>query len=214
MEVTASPSVAHVPLTLAQVIMILIDSIEGYWGGKLRRARRTMALGARMLLVSQRIEALLARFEAGEILWRGRRPRRAAEPVGKVPAAEADEEKLRGPYRLPSAYGWLAEAYPQTAIYYGPDLIMAMKQPQMQALMRATPEVARLMRPIFRMLALEDDVLLVPEGYDDAPGAAVPVAETRSGGGDVPDMVADDPAGTRPDIPMGGDCKIATPDVA
>jgi hypothetical protein len=195
MEVIAEPSGTRLPLTLMQVIEILIVSIEGYWGGKLRRARRTLALGARLLKVSERIEELLARLEAGETLWFGRRARQAAKPAAKA-APEHDGEVLRGPYRLPSAYGWLTEAYPQTAVYYGNDLIAAMQLPKMQALMLATPEVARLMRPVFRMLALPDDVLLVPKGYDGA-DVEEPVSTVD---GDVapPDAAVAEPAMEHP----------------
>jgi hypothetical protein len=116
----------------------------------------------------------MKRFKAGEVLWRKRAAKAAVarEPVLAVAAevaapAEAKPERpaVMRKSRLPSAHGWLADTLPVTAVYYGPDLITAMQQADMQALMRATPEVAWIMRPIFRMLALEEDVLLVPEGY-------------------------------------------------
>jgi hypothetical protein len=184
MEATAEPSASNEPLTLMQVLAMVLASVEGFWLEKMIRSRRAAAVAARLARASERIEALLARFQAGEVLWRAPRAKPQAEDAPEptvaaaaeaVPVCEEDAPPRRKrPYRLPSQYGWLAETLPVTAVFYCQDLIAAMQLADMQALMRATPEVARIMRPIFRMLALEDDVLKVPDGYVPGPPTASP----------------------------------------
>jgi hypothetical protein len=51
-----------------------------------------------------------------------------------------------------------------------------METEEMQRLMGATPQVARTMRPIFRMFGLDETVLKVPAGY----GAAAVVADPNN----------------------------------
>jgi hypothetical protein len=54
---------------------------------------------------------------------------------------------------------------PNVAVTFGSALEAAFQTDEMRALMLATPEVARMAGPVFRMLGLEEQVLLVPEGY-------------------------------------------------
>ncbi len=161
MILTTSLPLTPIPLTLMQVLAMMVSSVEGFCRERALRVRQMLGLVFRLTRASARIAVLLKRFRAGTLVWRKRAPQ---VPKAAVQCGGASDA-LRPPsrrYPLPSEPGWLCTKAPLTAIYCGVDLITAMQQPEMQALMRATPEVARLMRPIFRMLALSDSLLLIP----------------------------------------------------
>jgi hypothetical protein len=86
-------------------------------------------------------------------------------------ALQAARAKLARPrtelYGLPPHHGWLNEQLPNVAVFVGSDLQAAFSTEEMRALMLKTPVVARLAGPVFRMLGLDEQVLLVPEGYTD-----------------------------------------------
>jgi hypothetical protein len=160
MELTIAPSATYKLPTLRQVFRRISLSVAGFCKKKMVSACKTVGVTLRLERAALRIEHLLARFRKGEILWRKRPARPAAD--GRKPRAS------KPGLGLPSDPGWLAEALPLTAIYHGGDLTLLMQQDEMQALMGATPQVRRIMLPIFKMMALDNDVLKVPEGYGEA----------------------------------------------
>ncbi len=157
MEVCVHPDALIAPLSLRQVFQRVTQSVAAFCREKMISARKAVGVMLRLERASARIDVLMRRFRRGELAWR----LRAARVAPDAPVARGERKPALG---LPNGFGWLGEELPMTAIYYGPALTIAMQDAEMQALMRATPEVARIMRPIFRMLALDEAVLLVPEG--------------------------------------------------
>ncbi len=142
---------------------MVVSSVEAFCEERALRVRLMLGVVFRLTRASARIAVLLKRFRAGTLVWRKPVPR-----VRKVSAERAvDRDKLPPPsrrYPLPAVRGWLSDKVPTTAIYCSAILMETMQDPEMQALMRTTPEVARLMWPIFEMLSLDTSLLLVPEG--------------------------------------------------
>jgi hypothetical protein len=163
MELTATPCATAKPPTLREVFRRITDSVTGYCREKLFSARKTVGVTLRLERAAAHIDRLMRRFRRGELIWRKRAPRAAVQQDDKQPAAR------KPGLGLPCEPGWLADELPLTAIYHGPALHAAMQGEEMQALMGATPEVARTMRPIFRMFWLDEDVLKVPAGHPRAP---------------------------------------------
>jgi len=130
-----------------------------------------------------RMERLTARFRAGRL----RRPGpRAVRPVAAV-AVRADVGQQLWPRdptaklprdptaKLPRRFGWLVRAASWHAAAYTGQLRLVLAQPEMVALLAATPQAARILRPLCRMLAVETALL-----HPRVEGAAVaePAAET------------------------------------
>ena len=183
MEFVVAPNESNAPPTLREVFRNIAYSVAGFCREKLFTSRKAVGVTLRLERAAARIDRLMRQFRRGKLVWRPRSPR-------IVPPEQAANRSLsRKPgLGLPSHFGWLAAELPLTAIYYGSVLPIVMQQDEMQALMRATPDVARTMRPIFRMFGIKDDVLKVPEGHGSTKVeavAAVIVAE--------PVVVATDP---------------------
>jgi len=103
-------------------------------------------LWTRLRHVSQRLAALAARAAAGRALTRRPRSRHVAPPT---PARRAP-----APWpRLPRKFAWLVRLVPEAACY-GPQLHHLLSEPEMAALLAASPQARRLLRPLCRMLAV------------------------------------------------------------
>ena len=67
----------------------------------------------------------------------------------------------------PGRFGWLVRAASYQAAGYGCQLQHVLEQPEMIELLKASPQAARLLRPVCRMLAIETSLLhpgvVVPE---------------------------------------------------
>ncbi len=174
------------PKSVKLVLEQLMESVEAFWRDNSLPTKHGVGVTQRVLRLQSRVEVLLERFRAGKVMWRRRRPSMvgdSAVPEVVVPldpaeaaaaadvAAQAEARATWGkPVRkpvcgLPAYYGWLCEQMPNVAITLGSDLERAFSSDEMRALMRATPEVARMAGPVFRMLGLNDALLLVPDGY-------------------------------------------------
>lgn len=95
-----------------------------------------------------RIERMLMRFRAGR-LWRV--AHRAAR-LGAIRQANCALPRL---LRLPRRFGWLVRAGGYRAAGFGSQLQAALQTPEMAALLAASPEAGRILRPLCRALAFE-----------------------------------------------------------
>jgi hypothetical protein len=179
----ATALAAIIPDSVKDVLEKLMLSVDAFWQDNRLPTKRAVAVTQRLLRLSDRIEVLLARFRAGKVKWRKRAERVAvaAAPGPEVSLDPAEAAALadaalhaakaraaRGRTKvhgLPPHYGWLGEQMPGVAITAGSDLEAAFRTEEMCALMLATPEVARIAGPVFRMFGLDEQVLLVPDGY-------------------------------------------------
>ena len=148
-------------------------------------------LWTRLQHVSQRLAALAARAAAGRALTRRRvaplPPARRVPPTPWVPPAPWAPP---APFpRLPSKFAWLVRLVPEAACY-GSQLRHLLTEPEMAALLAASPQARRLLRPLCRMLAV-------------APPAAVPPAKPPPPDRmpDPPDPSASDGAAAPPRSP-------------
>ncbi len=150
-------------------------------------------LWTRLQHVSQRLAALAARAAAGRALTRRRvaplTPARRVPPTPWVPPAPWAPP---APWpRLPHKFAWLVRLVPEAASY-GSQLRHLLTEPEMAALLAASPQARRLLRPLCRMLAV-------------APPQAVPRAKLplpdRPDPSDPPDPSASDAAAAPPRSP-------------
>lgn len=111
----------------------------------------TVLLYVRLGVVLRQMERLAARFQAGR-LWR-LAPRVAAS---QTVAVEARTREARiWPYR----FAWLVRAVGWQSAVHGSLLRHVLEKPEMVALLIASPQAARILRPICRMLAVDAQVL-------------------------------------------------------
>ena len=147
----SAPTQSEPDLIAARLRLILLGlrSVLGMWGLD----------GAVAVLVSNRagrifgqIERMLVRFRAGT-LWRASRRISTARARGKTAG--------RGP-ALPRRFGWLVVAGKHQAVGYGSQLQHLLGEPEMAALLEASPQARRVLRPLLRALAVELPWTLTP----------------------------------------------------
>ncbi len=99
----------------------------------------------------RRLERLLTQWQAGRLpKRRAARPKSAPpEPATGEPAPSSTPK----PLRLPSRRAWLVRLVQPTAVF-GSQLEVLLTHPDIQALIAATPQAGRILRPIFRMLGV------------------------------------------------------------
>jgi hypothetical protein len=121
-------------------------------------ASRQLAASAVMLLlwpylnrVAKRFEALVRRVEAGTLAG----PRAAS----LVPRVRPSGIRRPG---FPTGFAWLCRLVPCHAACVGGQVRHLLVQPEMAALFIAAPQVARIFRPLCRMLAIAPGVDLPP----------------------------------------------------
>ena len=117
--------------------------------------------------------------------WLGRSGRRfgrvKVQPVAVTVRAvmpRVGKVRARG-VRLPSRRGWLVRALGYEAAGYGSQLAALLAEPELQALLLATPAAGRILRPLCRMLGVEPVGALAPAVVADAPVRARRVRPTR-----------------------------------
>jgi len=142
----------------------------GNWGAMGFLTQVLVMLAHRRVgVICQKIERLVARFQAGK-LWR--MPVRVLAPRPDA----AGMLRARPGLTLPHRFGWLVLAAGWRAAGYGAQLQAALLAPEMVELLRAAPQAARILRPLCRMLMVDLRVLEpgVVLGFV-APAAAKPV---------------------------------------
>ena len=119
----------------------------------------TPVLYNRISAILRRIERLLVRFRAG--LLRPWAPRAAAS--GPRAAREP-------PILMPRKFGWLLAAGKHHAAYFHLQFQDVLNTPEMTALLAASPQARRILRPLCRALAVE------------VPGVSAPPRKPADGG--------------------------------
>ena len=106
--------------------------------------------GPVIVLIWGRLRRMAARFAAAAIPAVSRR---ASRPARSSPARSRPRAHDGRP-RLPGGFGWLIRLSPAAACHGG-QLQRLLADPEMAALLAATPRMGRLLRPLCRMLAVE-----------------------------------------------------------
>ena len=148
------------PLSPYQTLSAVLRALRGEVGGWHLRGLLShlvmMLLYRRLGEICRKIERLAVRLQAGR-LWR------------RAPGAKASGRNATktGTRIWPGRFGWLVRAASYQAAGYGCQLRHILEQPEMVELLKATPQAARILRPVCRMLAIENSVLrpgeVVPE---------------------------------------------------
>ena len=107
-----------------------------------------------------KIERLAARFQAGRL--------RLREPGTRGGVRHAAKTGAR---IWPGRFAWLVRAAGYQVAGYGCQLRHVLEQPEMVDLMKASPQAARLLKPVCRMLGIETQLL--------RPGVPVPEPKLR-----------------------------------
>ena len=119
-----------------------------------------MLLYRRLGEIGRVMAGLAARFEAGRLVRRA--PRVVAAVRGDVAPAVGQPVKPRVEPRVwPLEFGWLVRRAEWRAAGFGGQIEAILGQDAMVALLQASPQAVRALRPLLRMLAM-DSALLRP----------------------------------------------------
>ena len=139
----AAPAIAAPETVSANLRTILRGLLAalGAWGLEPERA---LLLYRRIAGLAGRIERMLMRFRAGR-LWR------------RTGQAKAQGRRASGrpAFALPRRFGWLVQAGGHQAAAFGLQLQTVLNTPEIGALLAASPQAERLLRPLCRALAVE-----------------------------------------------------------
>ena len=141
MDLTHSHSGPGITASLRTILRGILAAL-GMWG--LPPARSCMVF-QRINATFGRIERLLMRFRAGR-LW----TRTQTQKPGRRGEAKAGP----GP-ALPRRFGWLVVAGRHQAAGFGCQLQAVLHEPEMVALLTASAQARRILRPLCRALAVE-----------------------------------------------------------
>ena len=172
-----------------------------YPGGVLNHATAVMIIG-RLQPIAHRLRALADRMALG--LLRPRRARRPAIPPA-APSAQPGAPPsprppaLRWPHRLRGSHAWLIGIARHTAPL-GSQLDALLRDPEMQALIAAAPQLRRILRPLCRMLGVTT-LKEIPPPPDPPPDPSP----------DPSPVPPADPAEARPDPPRPARPASASP---
>ena len=146
--------------TLSAVLRALRGEVGGWTVRRMLSEVLALLLYRRLGEICGKIERLAVRFQAGR-LWR------------RTPGAAAVVRKAAktGARIWPGRFAWLIRAAGYQAAGYGCQLRHLLEQPEMVELLKASPQVARILRPVCRMLAIETALL--------RPGVPVPEPKVR-----------------------------------
>jgi len=135
-------------LSLSAVLRALRGEVGGWTVRRLLSEVLALLLYRRIGEVCGKIERLAARFQARR-LWQ------------HVPQTRAGVRKAAktGARIWPGRFAWLVRVAGYQAAGYGCQLRHILEQPEMVALLQATPQAARILRPVCRMLAIETALL-------------------------------------------------------
>jgi len=143
-----SPALSSPYLDLSAVIRALPGAVGGWTVRGLLSDVLALLLYRRLGQICQKIERLVARFQAGRLWQRKPGARAGARSATKM-----------GAQIWPGQFAWLVRKAGYQAAGYGCQLEHILGQPEMVALLKATPQAARILRPVCRMLGIETSFL-------------------------------------------------------
>lgn len=104
---------------------------------------------SRLRRIDGLVQALATRFRAGTLRAR----------VGSPRAAMVRGPATRPCLSVPNEFGWLLKLVPYEAAGFASQLRIVLAEPEMVALLAASPQVGRILRPLCRMLGVAASVL-------------------------------------------------------
>jgi len=159
----------RIALTLEGLCKAVAARIAPGIAGWAMQASVIVLVWTRIRRIDGRIRALLVRFSEGRLRTR----------VGVSVGGRAGGRRPGGGSSgLPLRFGWLIQMVPYQAAGYASQLRATLGQPEMEALLRASPQARRILAPLCRMLGVEA-ALLTPA---DAPPPSEDLPEVADAG--------------------------------
>jgi hypothetical protein len=133
-----------------QIVLLNLRAVLGSFG---LENVFVLFLAGRVNQVARRIERMLVQFEAGTLRRRTMVKRQA---TGGAPDRAPGAKRVRRARAvMPRKFGWLVQAGGYRAVGYGLQLRAQLETPEMTALLAASPQAVRILRPLCRALAVE-----------------------------------------------------------
>lgn len=151
------------PYTDLSVVLRGVRDAMGGWCARGALAHGlALILWSRLSMLCTRMEGLAGRFLAG-----GVRRRVAVARAGSAAAGDGLGDGVRrgaggGARAWPGHFAWLVRRVGWQAAGFGCQLRAVLQTPEMVALLEASPQAGRMLRPICRMLAVETALLRLP----------------------------------------------------
>ena len=143
-----------------------------------------LLIWSRLGRIAKRLARIFAQLEAGTLKPPRKRPPATRKPAARPPPPDGK--------KLPRGFGWLVPLVP--GIGFGRGRLEALlAAPEMQALLEATPQLGRQLRPLCHMFGLRPLPPLLQLPPRPTPVSSDPAAPAKSGRNAPPD-----PAVTRP----------------
>jgi hypothetical protein len=166
--------IISLPLTIADRIAVTLDGLcKAVAARSYRGALATatiLVIWTRVRRIEGRIQRLLALFLAGRLRVRPR------AQVGARPGTRVGGGWPGGVSTgLPRRFGWLMALVPYKAACFAGPLRTELAEPEMVALLGASPQARRVLRPLCRMLGIEPE-MLTPAVTGVAPGSSADAA--------------------------------------
>ena len=164
--VTAAP-----PLSATDAFASIIEGLCRHvaaqsvpWGRIVPRL--VLLIYTRVRRIGHRFAVLAERVRAGTLRVSAPRSRSAASrrfrPRPALPETTAETESNAAqppPERLPKDFAWLVRLAGSEAVCYGGQLAHLLRDPEMVALLAASPQIVRLLRPLCRALGVDPGLL-------------------------------------------------------
>jgi len=172
------------PLSVAERLAMILEGL--YRAVAARSARGIFGPGMATLMILMvcrrvrriegKIQRMLARFRTGTL-----RVGPVARGVGVAPRDPTAKLPQDPTAKLPRSFGWLLPLVPCHAAGFGSQLRHLLGDPEMMALLAASPQARRVLAPMCRMLAIEASVLVpeAPVGCEAEVDEAAPVVAKR-----------------------------------
>ena len=150
----ATPTAFPVTDRFAFVIAALCRMAASRAGRQRQIAPLVLVLWPYLRRLQTRFDGLIARLRAGELAPSP--PRQRTKPDGETGARPSDR-----PPQLPRRFAWLLDLVPEAA-QLGTHVRLVLADPETAALLQATPQAGRLLRPLCRMMGIRPEPGLPP----------------------------------------------------
>jgi hypothetical protein len=149
-------------LTVADRIALSLDglarAVAARIAGGAMAAAMIVLVWRRVRRIDRQIRDLLERFQAGRLRV-ATAPRAGGGGARGSGGGGGGAGQTMASAPLPRRFGWLLAMVPHEAASYASQLRTVLAEPEMVALLQASPQAGRILGPLCRMLGLESSVL-------------------------------------------------------
>jgi len=139
-----STTAQSAPETISAKLRTILRGLMATFANWAVEPSLTPVLYNRISAIQRRIERLLVRFRAGLL-----------RPWAPRTAASGPRAARKPPILMPRKFGWLLEAGEYRAAYFHNQLQDVLNTPEMVALLAASAQAGRILRPLCRALAVK-----------------------------------------------------------